>query len=267
VYGDKKIIIILREHRAIEKFLGYESVFMLYPYVTVPDADGRYFISAIGVDYMYFPILSIASEEKSMFMIYEPVSNEHGVRLVPRDIRTYIESLIPLLRKVSPKNVKLIDILDKLIKKPYLVLRKIDELKSLIGMMDKRTMYVQDSPIYRTMGRPLANVDSLALANNRQLLDMLKGFIRTIEIIKSMDDHIMDVSMYRMMVCLAKDANMMISGRIHEQKIRKLQKFGAGHALYLSGDEVREFLGGKNFVRVTFIVDRSGRRKILIEPI
>ncbi len=265
--GTRKVILIAKEYDDIVPYLPYESVFMVYPFLTIPDKDGKYFSSTIGIDYMYFPILSIASEEKNMFKIYEPVSRPpRGVELVPKDVREYISEILPHIRETPTGLRKILEILDEISKKPYIILEKIGELKGLIEEFKSKTP--PPLPIYRT--RQLVSIIERKVTTAPpidKIISKLRDFVKVIDLVKDMDKHIREVSMYRMFIDIIREANFIISGRIVSEKIRKLQKFGAGNALYLSADEVREFLSGSNYVRITFIEDPDGRRKIVVEPI
>ena len=69
----------------------------------------------------------------------------------------------------------------------------------------------------------------------------------------------MDVVMYRTIVRYLKGSMLVSLYEVMEQKIRKLQKFGGGYALYLSADEVKDFLGGNIFVKVLFCKKNNGK--------
>ena len=265
--GTRRIIVIAKKYDEIISCLPYESIFMIYPFLTIPDENGKYFVSTIGIDYIYFPILSIASEEKNMFKIYEPVSKPpKGVELIPKDVREYISEMLSYLREIPTSQRKLLEILDEIAKKPYIILERISELERLADELRREAP--PPLPIYRT--RQLTSFIERKASEETPLDEIVKklqDFVRIIDLVRSMDMHIKEVSTYRMLVDLIRDTNFIISGKIHSEKVRKLQKFGAGNALYLSAEEVREFFSGSNYVKITFIEGKDGKKKIVVEPV
>jgi len=269
------IIIITRSINEIRDVLKHEALTMVYPFMTLPDEFGRYYISKVGMDYLYFPGLSIASEKKNIYVVYEPIEDEEGIKLVPLDIRDYARSLLNELRKmVGGSRIEIISrafsAINNIIEKPYMLLKVIDDLKSIADSLER--LYIRKSrltPIGRSKVTFPHTEEKITSKENRvmeKVLYKILGFIEILDVIKHMDEKLYEVYTYRALARIVSGAGIAFTGRIYAEKVRKLQKFGAGNALYLSAEEVRDFLAGMNYVKTIFIEDSTGKKRIIIEP-
>ena len=271
------LIIIARPISEVREALKHEALTMVYPFLTIPDADGRYYISTVGMDYLYFPGLSIASEKKDLYIVYEPIEDEEGVKLVPLDVKELAKSLLEEIKSIiSNRHIEIVDraigLITEIAERPYLLLKHLEDLKTIVTHLERRAARKKrPSPVGRTKTEEITFYGGEERISEENkvigiIVRKLAEFIEALDVIKNMDERLNEVYVYRALAKFASAACIAFTGKIHTQKVRRLQKFGAGNALYLSAEEVREFLSGTSYVKAIFIEDPTGKKRIIVEP-
>ena len=265
-FGKKLILVLLPYSKASEDLID-ESRFMLYPTVTLPDSDGKYFISDVGFDYLYYPAISIASEKEKKYYIYIPTET---LELKPYDIKRKIDDIHSSLESSAISYEELEKIFMELTKKPYAVYKYIDRIEELVKIHKEQSgpidyFEARTSFAPRTVYPMLGFITSTRPTNER-ILKKIEDFIEKVKLANILDKNIEKIILNRLLVRILKDEGILITGKTISQRTQAIHKLGGGKAIYISEEEAKTLLGDKNTVKITLIEDENKNKKLIIEP-
>ena len=275
VFGED-LILVLASFRELDEAIKYESNLMTKEFLTRPDDEGVYLSSSSGFDYLNFPLLSIASRKQGKFIFYAPSKEGEGLVAVDlvAELRYILENLPDDFRD---EEKELVEGLNELLEKPYLILAKIDVLRELERKLgarrENKLLDIISREVPTTITRP-ATMSFFMFGTEREeerkesveeVLKRLRGLIDNLEMSEILESKLRKMLVNRIISGEMGEAEMIFSGKVVSEKQRKLHRFGGGLALYLSREEIQDILGEDENVRIIFLRDKSGKKRIIIE--
>lgn len=263
---NRKLIIVMAPYEEVEDSIIEESRFMIYPVMTLPNEDGKYFVSDIGFDYLYFPTFSVASEKRKKFYIYSFEPGKLEPELV--DIAAMIKDI---LRRVDVLFVdkEIVGILKKLAEKPYTLFKYADRLEDMLKSLEESTkIFGAKTPkVYEPAFPERMYVFMYMMSPAPEETREIRKLVEKIKVVKKTEEMLKKLYLYKIIASALKQNEVILSGKIITQRTGSLHKLGGGKAVYISEKEAREVLGDKQSAKVILIEGHDGKKRIIIEPL